>query len=680
MQVSLVAADVNGYIGTNSWVFDLELEDQIAGDVFVLGSLEAQRAGQQLSPQQQMVFRAVYPDAGPIRMSATAAPWTLVEVGEDYLVFDYTSSPPSFQIDQFLANAAPGMVDEIFYRKVVSVTDDGVAMQITVETVDVSMFEIFAQASLLVNPLSHHLAVYKIAQDGLMVQGNVAFEIGDSFSESIDFSGTPITCTLDGEWAFTPELTMAFDIQGAQLEDFYFRYEGNSSIRVSPSITATGGFSKTVTTDPPIFTSYNVYYVGQAGPVPIWIDLTFSLNAEVGVEVDASATFTAEIQRNKSFFVEVVYSSRDPEINAWNYSPPETDLTKNFDYEMTGHGKAWAKLIPQVDVRLESLFGVYANLTPELGFEGDAVFSGGELQSAAFGLYGKIDLNAGMSVIGLSNDDLPAFPSKTLVHYPWQVEYPVPSSLSFIDQPDTQIANLGGSAYFSCSVSPDQGVEYQWYQNNVPQENETSRTLTRYPVTDGHAGTYWVTATVDGETVESEHAILMVGYINLIQNGDFSAGNTGFTSALRYNSSSLIGSGQYCITSDPSSLHYLAPPYGDYTTGDGNMMMVNGSSGTANLVVYSTTIDIEPHQNYLFSMAVSRWAGGVEPILQVKLNDDVIIDDLIIVDDAGIGIWKIVAANWNSGSSTTVTIKIINENTATGGNDFSLDDIRLIKR
>lgn len=38
VQVSLIAADVNGYTATNSWAFDLELEPDVATNLFVFGS------------------------------------------------------------------------------------------------------------------------------------------------------------------------------------------------------------------------------------------------------------------------------------------------------------------------------------------------------------------------------------------------------------------------------------------------------------------------------------------------------------------------------------------------------------------------------------------------------------------------------------------------------------------
>lgn len=509
VQVSLAVADVNGYAATNSWEFGLELEAQASGDIFVLGSPAAQRAGQQLTAGQRMVFRAVYPASGPIRMSSDAAPWTLVEVADDYVVFDYADTPPNFQVDQFLANVAPGKANEIFYRKVVSVSDDSGAKQITVGTMDVALTDMLEVASLaLVNPSA---AVWKILDDGLMVQSSVSFPLGDSFNETIDFSGSPVTFDLDGEWEFVPQLTVAFDIQGSELEDFFLRFDGNSSIRVAPTITANGSFSKTVTTDSPILSAWNVYYMGQAGPVPIWVDVAFELNAEAGVQVDASGYFATAVQRDRTFYVQVQYSSRDPRNNGWTQSPLESGLmTDPFEYQITGHGKAWAKLIPQVDIHLESLFGVYANLTAEVGLDGSASFSGDTPLSADFNLWGKLDLNAGMSVIGINADYLPAFSPLSLVDYQWSEDYPAPSQLSFNDQPQSTSAFVGGTAVLTSLATAGTTVSYQWFQNGMLLQGKTGRTLQLSNITTAHAGTYKVRATAGGKSVDSDTATLTV--------------------------------------------------------------------------------------------------------------------------------------------------------------------------
>ena len=90
------------------------------------------------------------------------------------------------------------------------------------------------------------------------------------------------------------------------------------------------------------------------------------------------------------------------------------------EIEITGHGKAWVSLTPQVDIRLGRLIGGYVNMVPKVGLEGDAVFADGEVKDASFELYGKVDVNAGMSLIFASNKNLPSFNPYNLVDYRWR--------------------------------------------------------------------------------------------------------------------------------------------------------------------------------------------------------------------------------------------------------------------
>lgn len=72
---------------------------------------------------------------------------------------------------------------------------------------------------------------------------------------------------------------------------------------------------------------------------------------------------------------------------------------------------------------------------------------------------------------------------------------------------------------------------------------------------------------------------------NLITNGNFSAGNTGFTSEYTYNGVDGFGNldeGSYGIVTNPNTIHSLWYGFTDHTTGTNpNMMVVNGEQGIA---------------------------------------------------------------------------------------------------
>ena len=65
---------------------------------------------------------------------------------------------------------------------------------------------------------------------------------------------------------------------------------------------------------------------------------------------------------------------------------------------------------------------------------------------------------------------------------------------------------------------------------------------------------------------------------NLIVNGDFSAGNTGFQSQYTYNATSVVNETVYTVGPNPADFSPYVASFGDHTSGSGLMMIVNGGS------------------------------------------------------------------------------------------------------
>ena len=163
---------------------------------------------------------------------------------------------------------------------------------------------------------------------------------------------------------------------------------------------------------------------------------------------------------------------------------------------------------------------------------------------------------------------------------------------------------------------------------------------------------------------------------NLVVNGDFSGGNTGFTSAYTYatGSSGLVPTSVYAITTSPSNNHPQGASFGDHTTGTGNMMAINGASSPVN--VWCQTITVTPNTDYAFSSWFANWSANTTsnlPQLQFEINGNPLGTVFNIPGTPGL--WTQFYATWNSGSATTATICIHDQQTAASGNDFSIDDI-----
>lgn len=178
------------------------------------------------------------------------------------------------------------------------------------------------------------------------------------------------------------------------------------------------------------------------------------------------------------------------------------------------------------------------------------------------------------------------------------------------------------------------------------------------------AGTYSVTVT-DGNCSASG--------VELVNNGNFTAGNTGFTSGYAYcNSANCLGpEGTYAVGNNPTFFHG-AFTGADHTTGSSAMMIINGS-GTAGTSIWCQSISVIPNSNYLFSAWVSTMVASSPAQLQFSING--VLLGSVFTAPSSTNVWQQFFASWNSGVSTSANICIVNQNTSTGGNDFALDDI-----
>ncbi|MBN8865141.1 MAG: gliding motility-associated C-terminal domain-containing protein [Sphingobacteriales bacterium] len=168
---------------------------------------------------------------------------------------------------------------------------------------------------------------------------------------------------------------------------------------------------------------------------------------------------------------------------------------------------------------------------------------------------------------------------------------------------------------------------------------------------------YYFTAEVEGN--------------NLIQNGDFSQGNTGFSSVYNYSPASGLNEGTYTIaTSVPAWHSGLSNCSG--RGGSGNMMLVNGS-GSLGAEVWKQTISVQPNTNYAFSSWLQSLSSASPAQLQFSINGKLV--GLELTGSPATCSWAQFYTTWNSGSNTTATISIVNKNLQVLGNDFALDDI-----
>ena len=162
---------------------------------------------------------------------------------------------------------------------------------------------------------------------------------------------------------------------------------------------------------------------------------------------------------------------------------------------------------------------------------------------------------------------------------------------------------------------------------------------------------------------------------NLVVNGDFEQGNTGFTSGYTYHTQNNgPGYGTYTIRDDAYNILGNNHHYG--YGGSGLFMIVDGAS-TANVVVWSETVNVQPGSLYRFAMqAMMLSTANPTAHFKILVNGEQLgaVETMPNSDQ-----WREIQRFWNSGSNTTATITIIDETNSGGNNDFGLDGIRFAR-
>ena len=180
---------------------------------------------------------------------------------------------------------------------------------------------------------------------------------------------------------------------------------------------------------------------------------------------------------------------------------------------------------------------------------------------------------------------------------------------------------------------------------------------------------------------------------NLVINGDFGAGNTGFTSDYIYagvagtpsptthNVNTLWDEGTYSVGINPYLFHSSWTSFGDHTTGTGDMLIVNGAESPVTVWQGTLSSPLVVGQTYEFSAWVANLypppvGVGTTPINPAQLQFSVGGSTIGSMYTApGVGVWSEFTATFVAGIEP---IAVLDLDTAPNGNDFALDDISII--
>ena len=171
---------------------------------------------------------------------------------------------------------------------------------------------------------------------------------------------------------------------------------------------------------------------------------------------------------------------------------------------------------------------------------------------------------------------------------------------------------------------------------------------------------------------------------DLIVNGDFESGNTGFTSDYINDSSpgagltagAEQGAGYYGIVTNSNTWHPYFASFGDHTTGSGNMMIVNGTDQSNKTVWQQGGVAVVQGATYRLQF----WARSAYADSPATLHITASVNSLDTVFQlpGNTGAWQQFSMDFVADSNPE-TIRLVDSNLALSGNDFAIDDISLCR-
>lgn len=512
IQATLIVADTLGYATTNTWSFDLEVQPQVVTNLFVFGSPQAQSSGQLVgsTPTAALAQRFA---SKPVN---AGEPWTLALVASNRLELTYTDTAPGFVTNTYVCNLTPASPVEIFNRKIISLTDDPGNKRLTLFTVEVPLYEIASNGTATISADS---MILTMGTNGAFAQassvvGDITFpRIGYSldgaqFTLKDTVGGFDIaSLTMEEQyWWLTPRLQVALELGLGSVKRFEAIASGNVEAASvwNAQFTLIGVALETTIFDLPTALEPKTWmYVGSIGPVPVYASLGFDVKLKGRAEVNSTVSFRAGLRQTMDAAFGVVYEKPDVRwVNTFQFPPPEV---VPFTASINAEGSVKLSLEPALEFLVYGLAGVSAGVTPSAGI----VFEAGSGQPLSGRLEAEVTLD--LALAGPAFDFFPALPEFSLPL--WQDEwhlFPDDPVLSFTQHPQSQTVPVGGSAYFSCTVTGPASPTYQWHFNGVPMPGQASRTLLIPNVTTGHAGNYHVRASAAGQSVNSSPATLTV--------------------------------------------------------------------------------------------------------------------------------------------------------------------------
>ena len=233
------------------------------------------------------------------------------------------------------------------------------------------------------------------------------------------------------------------------------------------------------------------------------------------------------------------------------------------------------------------------------------------------------------------------------------------------------VTNSAGAATPMAQADLDTLVRGVTYENTSQAPSATDRTLTFTATDAGGLTSAPAVATLHVVPVNDTPVVSLdptPAPVNLLANGDFENGFTGWTSQYGITGASVYG-----------PWNVGTGPLVDHTTGDGtghDLLIDTGFPGGFTGPLLQQTITLVAGQTYTLDYWATPTYPANAPVLEVAIDGAVI--NTTTLDLAQSGVWQHITQTFLATSTGPVVFSMRDTNPFGGGNDFALDDIKLL--
>jgi len=500
--VKLSAADTLGNQTTNfNWSFQLELAPVLSTNIVFLGSTGTNGTGPN----------------GPIPKGANPCNLTLVSKNGDYFTFSYTDSC-------CLVNGMQLVNPDLhtgYTRTVVSFTDYPASHSVVALTRPTKLAELLQAGTLssskftLLSKSASGSAQPKDLGVGTEFQLQYACPLGKVLYPDPNFPDPNflVETTPESQLSLDASLQLAANFSWFKLTAIQATLTGTASFELD--VHARASASKTYAPDPvALITPVHNVYGAFIGPVPVWVDVMFEVNAGFTADFSASADITSGISASKTISVGKKWDAANGPHDIFD-NPPVSLTLLGPTWQVQGSADIRAYLQPKVSLLIYSVAGVSADLEPYLELSGSAQLNPPQWD---IGLYAGLDSTIGLD-LRVWDDSLGKLPETTLNLIPRTELWHQASSTTAPEitaPPQSQTVSAGSTASFSVQAQGSAPLSYRWSKNGLYLTDDRritgsdSSALRIGSVQSSDAGSYKVRVSNQADSANSASAVLTV--------------------------------------------------------------------------------------------------------------------------------------------------------------------------